>query len=224
MALKMDHVYPMIRWPSKPHWILDGFDFRAIPVHEFESSVHILHVRDFTTGVPKTKLPRPRDADYFRMTANNVVVQFRAMLYCKDAYPSWVFWQRVSDCAHGRGRNATERLEDLFVRARTAYRQTTGSCPNAAARVVDEWIAFRETLPIGAPIPPSVTTSWDTRFEEWQAMKGRGELADLGRPYIPQAMPAPKIALRGIVVKQEAVLDHAPNADPGHVAPFSKRK
>jgi hypothetical protein len=90
--------------------------------------------------------------------------------------------------------------------------------------VVDEWIAFRETLPIGAPIPPSVTTSWDTRFEEWQAMKGRGELADLGRPYIPQAMPAPRIALRGIVVKQEAALDHAPNADPGHVAPVSKRK
>jgi hypothetical protein len=52
----------------------------------------------------------------------------------------------------------------------------------------------------------------------------RGEFADLGQPCIPQSAPSPAENLDGIVVKQEATSDHAPNTGAGHSSPVLKRR
>ena len=49
-----------------------------------------LQKEDFTTAIPGFSSTGSRAEDSQRV-CNNVAVQFRAMLYCKDFYPSPVF-------------------------------------------------------------------------------------------------------------------------------------
>jgi hypothetical protein len=196
--------FPIHRWPYKPCWELDGFDFSVTPVALYKGAraVHALHSREFTTGIPKTQ--RPSEADYSRMTSNNLAVQFQAMLFCKDYYPSWDFWKRANECGLRYGTQGVKNIETLFVQARKAYLQSTGGCPNDAARFVDEWIAFRDSTSVAAgyPVEESTTPPWGVRFKQWSARMKRGDFINCGQSTSPQASTTTNFLLRDVAMAQ----------------------
>ncbi|KAL2019348.1 hypothetical protein VTK56DRAFT_9728 [Thermocarpiscus australiensis] len=122
------------RWPFAPFWGIDGFDFTGLPRDDSLQRLGVaLYGRSFTNSVPG-----PKQEVYSRRACNNVAVQFRAMLYCEEAYPGWVFWDRVHECSHKQGRKVAAKIGVTFVEARKAYLRSRNGCPNGAAESVDE--------------------------------------------------------------------------------------
>lgn len=116
-------------------------------------------------------------------------------------------------------------IEDLFVQARKAYLQSTGGCPNDAARVVDEWIAFVDSgsWAAGSAARPSDATPWHIRFREWTANIPRARPANeqLAR------LPPTSNHTNEPVVKREDTPDDASVVEVGSTRPdksTSKRK
>ncbi|KAK3900595.1 hypothetical protein C8A05DRAFT_35755 [Staphylotrichum tortipilum] len=171
-----EEAFPVHRWPYKPTWELDGFDFSMIPVANYRPAVGTLHRLQCSPGMPRRKDRQPHQ--HGEVVANNVAVLFHTMMFCKDWWhiQQGTFWKMVARYSLVEGSNMAS---DLFVRARKAYVTNVGGCPNGATDAVDAWISFHDTPHQGTLtiIPPPSRI----HQQEWQEMKRRGELSNCGR-------------------------------------------
>ncbi|KAK4136315.1 hypothetical protein BT67DRAFT_238543 [Trichocladium antarcticum] len=218
---------PASRWPYHPFWELDGFDFGRLPLrHYFHAMRHALQKGDFTTvisGFSPTG-SQAEQAEHSQRVCNNVAVQFRAMLYCKDTYPNQIFWKRVHFCTacgdrDGYGPDLAEQIGTIFTGARRAYlgnRRGHGQ-PNGAARLADDWIRFLDSpRSAGSALQTSFTVPWDIRYRDWVVLKSRDGLMDAGQPPV---LNLDQRAATSAAGQQPArpQCDVMPTARPSHV-------
>lgn len=186
-TMELNSAPQVCRWPFKPFWNLEGFDFTQSAQFDLDRSAkRALYKREFTTAPSDSDLSWAQSRPHSLCVCNNVTVQFQAMLYCRDSYATPDFWHRVQQYSNRQGKKTAEAIGDLFIAARKAYLQGGGRCLNGAVRAVDEWIAFLESAPPGQ-------TQREIRYGNWIRMKERDVLQDAGRPF-PQQSEAMRVA------------------------------
>lgn len=160
---------------------MDGFDFSQLPVRLYSDAVkNTLYTREFTADA--TDLPSQSAHTLTILANNNAAVLLRAMHYCRDAYPSPVFWERVKICSHQRTRpRCLELVAELLVKARKAFLHDSKECPTETARLVDEWIALVDMAgATGRPIDAPGSLRWGPRYKLWTEWRKSGALQGVG--------------------------------------------
>ncbi len=176
-----EEVAPVYRWPHDPSWDMDGFHFRLAPIPTRQrTAVRQLNRLEFSPGVPPRRDQLPHH--HGEVMANNVAVLFRAIVFCKDWWHTQqdAFWTAVSRYSLFDVPNAARAAAELFIEARKGYINAVGGCPNGAAQAVDAWVSF-----LGTPRPRTWTIMpppSPAHYQEWQNMKRKRELLNLGRP------------------------------------------
>ncbi|KAL1843440.1 hypothetical protein VTJ49DRAFT_1550 [Mycothermus thermophilus] len=177
-----------LRRESEPYWGLDGFDFSRMGIPDSGPADTVLYSDVYTTGTPESGVPTA--AELARVVSNNVTVLFRALIFFRDGFGSKGFWVKIRKYTFKGTKANIRQIVAMFVRARKFYLESNDSCSTETTRVVDEWIAFEDSLGDG-PLPGMTTKfRWAACYRRWKKMIRRDKLMDCGQPFAAPSVEA----------------------------------